>query len=85
MTLLEFPEVVESAARNRAPHRIAEYLESLANQLNSWYHAGTRDPELRILNVPEPLMKARLILARASEVVVHNGLGLLGIAAPERM
>ncbi len=84
-TLLEFPELVELAARSRAPHRVAAYLEGVANALNSWYHAGTRDRELRILGVEEPLQNARLVLARAAEVVLRNGLELLGIEAPEQM
>ncbi len=84
-TLLDFPEVVEAAARSRQPQGLTGYLEGLANQLNSWYHAGTRDPSLRILGVEEPLQAARLVLARASEIVLRNGLTLLGISAPERM
>jgi len=84
-TLLDFPEVVEAAARFREPHRVATYLEELASQINSWYHAGTRDPALRILGVAEPLTRARLVLARAAEVVLRNGLGALGIDAPEQM
>ncbi len=84
-TLVEFPEIVEAAARSRAPHRLTDYLEGVASQLNSWYHAGTRDPSLRVLGVDEPLMKARLVLARGTEIVLRNGLALLGIDAPERM
>ena len=84
-TLLDFPEAVEAAARDRAPHRITTYLEGLANELNSWYHAGTRDPSLRILGVDEHVMKARLVVARAAEIVLRNGLELLGIVAPESM
>jgi arginyl-tRNA synthetase len=84
-TLLDFPETAESAARDREPHRVTGYLENLAGQLNSWYHAGTRDSSLRILGVEESVMKARLVLARGAEIVLKNGLELLGITAPERM
>jgi len=84
-TLLDFPETVEGAARHREPHRMTAYLEELANHLNSWYHAGTRDPELRVLGVEEHITKARLVLIRAAEVVLRNGLALLGIDAPEQM
>jgi arginyl-tRNA synthetase len=84
-SLLDFPEVVDGAARNREPHRMTAYLEELANHLNSWYHAGTRDPELRVLGVEEQVTKARLVLIRAAEVVLRNGLALLGIDAPEQM
>ncbi len=84
-TLLDFPEIVESAARFREPHRVAAHLEELANQLNSWYHAGTRETSLRILGQEEHVTTARLVLARAAETVLRNGLELLGIEAPEQM
>ncbi len=84
-TLLDFPELVEEAARAREPQRLTSYLETLANQLNSWYHAGTRDPSRRILGDEAVVQGARLVLARASEIVLRNGLELLGIAAPEQM
>ena len=84
-TLLDFPEVVSGAAEARAPHRVTAYLEGLANQFNSWYHAGTRDASLRVLGVEDRVSKARLVLARAAEIVLRNGLELLGIEAPERM
>jgi arginyl-tRNA synthetase len=38
-----------------------------------------------VLNEPEPIMRARLVLARATQIVLRNGLALLGIGAPERM
>ena len=84
-TLLDFPEIVEGAARHREPHRVTSYLEELANHLNSWYHAGTRDPKLRVLGVEEHVTKARLVLIRVAGIVLRSGLGLLGIDAPERM
>ncbi|UCC82719.1 MAG: arginine--tRNA ligase [Gemmatimonadota bacterium] len=84
-TLLDFPEVVEAAAQNREPHRVVAYLEELANQLNSWYHAGTRDESLRVLGQEPSVTAARLTLARAAEIVLRNGLEILGIEAPEQM
>ncbi len=84
-TLLDFPELVDEAARAREPQRVTTFLEALANQLNSWYHAGTRDPSLRILDDEATVQKARLVLARASEIVLRNGLELLGISAPDQM
>lgn len=84
-TLLDFPDVVELAARLREPHRLATHLEELANRLNSWYHAGTRDPSLRVLSPQEDVRAARLVLVRAAETVLRNGLELLGIEAPEQM
>ncbi len=84
-TLNDFPELVEAAARFREPHRVSAYLEELANQVNSWYHAGTRDASLRVLTSDESVTRARLVVARAVEIVLRNGLGLLGIEAPEQM
>lgn len=84
-TLLGFPEVVEAAARSREPHRMTAYLEGLANELNSWYHAGTRDASLRVLGQEDAVTNARLVVVRASEIVLRNGLELLGIEAPDSM
>jgi arginyl-tRNA synthetase len=84
-TLVDFPEVVDAAARNRAPHQVTAHLEELANQLNSWYHEGTRDPSMRVLGQEDHVTSARLVLARAAEIVLRNGLAVLGIEAPEQM
>ena len=83
--LLRFPEVVEAAAEQHAPHAVTEYLEEVSGAVNSWYHAGNRDPQLRVVGVPEELSRARLVLARAIQIVLRNGLAVLGIDAPERM
>lgn len=84
-TMLDFPETLEGAARAREPHRLTNYLEGLANQVNSWYHAGNRDRSLRVLGAGEGLERARLVLSRGTEIVLRNGLEALGIEAPERM
>ncbi|MEW5926909.1 MAG: arginine--tRNA ligase [Gemmatimonadota bacterium] len=83
--LLRFPETLEAAAEGHAPHAVTEFLEEVAGAVNSWYHAGNRDPQLRVVGVPEELSRARLVLARAIQVVLRNGLAVLGIGAPERM
>ena len=85
--LARFPETVERAAEARAPHMICEYLDGTAGEVNSWYHAGnpSRNPRLAVL-VPEPeLRAARLVLTRAAQIVLRNGLRLLGLNAPDRM
>ncbi len=83
--LAEFPRVVASAAELRAPHRVARYLEDLASTFNKWY--DTR--ECRMLPQGDepagPLNTARLLLTVAARTVLANGLGMLGVAAPERM
>jgi arginyl-tRNA synthetase len=79
----EFPRIVASAAELREPHRIARYLEELAGTYHRFYDA------CRVLPMgDEPvtdLAVARLWLVEATRVVIANGLGLLGVSAPERM
>jgi arginyl-tRNA synthetase len=77
--LLDYPALVAGAAAVLEPHRVANYLHDLAGKVHLWYHTA------HVLNEPEPLMHARLALARASQIVLRNGLTLLGITAPERM
>ena len=78
-SLLDFPHLVSDAADALEPHRIANYLHELAGKVHLWYHKA------HVLNEPEEITKARLVLARASQIVLRNGLSLLGITAPERM
>lgn len=77
--LAVFPEVVTRAARLREPHRVTDYLEDLARAAHGWYH------KCRVLGEPPDTEAARLALARATRVVLANGLGLLGLSAPDRM
>jgi arginyl-tRNA synthetase len=79
--LIVFPEVVEKAARERAPHRVTVYLRELATAVHAWYH------HTRAVGAPEgdATERARLLLARAARIVLANGLNLLGISAPDRM
>ena len=83
----QFPELVWRAAQLRAPHLICDYLEQTAGAVNSWYHAGnpSRNPELAVLVEDPDLRSARLALARAIQIVLRNGLSILGILAPKRM
>ncbi len=85
--LVQFPDLVRNAARLRAPHLICDYLEQTAGAVNSWYHAGnpSRNPELAVLAEDPNLRNARLALARSVQIVLRNGLTVLGIAAPEQM
>jgi arginyl-tRNA synthetase len=85
--LVQYPEVVARAADARSPHMVCDYLEDTAGLVNSWYHAGnpSRNPELAVLAADPSLRSARLCLARAVQVVLRNGLELLGLKAPEQM
>ncbi|HET9453297.1 MAG TPA: arginine--tRNA ligase [Gemmatimonadaceae bacterium] len=77
--LLDFPALVQGAAESLEPHRVANYLHDLAGKTHGWYHKA------HVLNEPEEITTARLVLARAAQIVLRNGLSLLGITAPERM
>jgi arginyl-tRNA synthetase len=77
--LLDYPATVAGAAGALEPHRIAAYLSDTASLVHAWYHKH------HVLNEPEPVMRARLLLARAAQVVLRNALDLLGITAPDRM
>ncbi len=83
--LADFPAVVASAAELREPHRIARYLEDTASAFNKWYDTK----ECRMLPHGDedviPANLARLVLVHATRTVLANGLGLLGVSAPERM
>jgi arginyl-tRNA synthetase len=77
--LSEYPEIVENAATELAPHVIANYLKELASDLHSYYN------EYKFLIDDEAVKLARLSLISATQQVLKNGLDLLGVAAKERM
>lgn len=79
-TLFRFPEVVRSAAESLSPHKVVYYLQELAAEFHFYYN------KTRILE-PENAgaASARIYLARCVQVVIENGLGLLGIKAPRSM
>jgi len=77
--LMRFPEVVQAAAQHRAPQLVATYLRELAASFHAFYNAQP------ILGAEEELRHARLGLAAATRQVLANGLGLLGVSAPESM
>lgn len=80
--LARFPEVLISAANQRAPHLVANYLRDLAANLHSLYDSP---PRLEILCADPALRNARLVLLEATKQVLQSGLSLLGVSAPERM
>jgi arginyl-tRNA synthetase len=77
--LAEFPQTVETAALELAPHTIAYYLKDLAGDLHSYYNAQ------QFLVEDEAVKLARLALVYATRFVLQNGLQLLGVSAPEKM
>jgi arginyl-tRNA synthetase len=81
--LADYPRVVRQAAELREPHRVARYLEDLAGSYHRWYDACRVSPigDEEITD----LHRTRLWLNDATGQVLRNGLGLLGVNAPERM
>jgi arginyl-tRNA synthetase len=84
LALAEFPQVVTTAAELREPHRVARYLEEkVAKAAQRFWD------ECQVLPKGDeevaPTTAPRLLLWRATRVVLENGLGLLGVSAPERM
>jgi arginyl-tRNA synthetase len=77
--LLEFPNVIEKAKDNLEPQTIATYLQSLAGMFHKYY------AKERFVTDDKVKTSARLILVKALQIVLANGLSLLGIQAPERM
>jgi arginyl-tRNA synthetase len=81
--LASFPRIVHQAATLREPHRVARYLEELAGAYHKWYDSCRVAPQG---DAPvTPLHRTRLWLNDATGQVLANGLGLLGVTAPERM
>ena len=82
-TIGEFPRILATAAELREPHRVARYLEELAGT----YHRFNESCRVLPRGDEEagPLTTARLALCAAARQVFANGLGILGIEAPERM
>ncbi len=81
--LADYPRVVARAAELREPHRVARYLEDTAAAFHKFYDVAHVLPKGD--EEPSDLHRARLMLVAATRQVIANGLGLLGVNAPERM
>ena len=77
--LNDFPNIVAKAAATYKPHHLAQYLISLSQAFNEFYH------KCPVISEQIQVMKARLLLVDCVRQVIENGLGLLGISAPEEM
>jgi arginyl-tRNA synthetase len=77
--LIDYPQVIENAALELAPHLIAFYLKELAADFHSYYNAS------RFLVEDEAIKLARLALIAAVAQTMRNGLAILGVSAPEKM
>ena len=83
--MAEFPSLLEDISRKLEPHRLTYYLADLASLFHKYFNLGTKEPDKRIVGDDAHRSRARLFLAEAVRIVLHNGLELLGIQAPERM
>ncbi|MDJ0916182.1 MAG: arginine--tRNA ligase [Woeseiaceae bacterium] len=77
--LSRYAEILETAARNRAPQTLVHYLRDLANDFHTLYNAH------QFILDDAPLRDARLLLCNATKTVIANGLDILGVSAPDRM
>jgi len=77
--LSKYPELVEAAALKHEPHQIAHYLRDLANAFHTYYNAH------QFIVDDDKIRHARLCLINATRQVLANGLGLLGVSAPDSM
>jgi arginyl-tRNA synthetase len=83
--MAEFPSLVEDMCAKLEPHRLPYYLADLASLFHKYFNMGTKNPRDRIIASDRELSRARLFLAEGLRIVLENGLGLLGITAPEKM
>jgi arginyl-tRNA synthetase len=77
--LLQYPMVFEGAVVSSEPHRITYYLQELAGLFHSYYN------KYRVISDDKILTNARLCLCKAVQIVLEEGLRILGVSAPERM
>jgi arginyl-tRNA synthetase len=85
-TMADWPRILEAAARNREPHKIAFYLHDLASTFHAHWNKGKELPQLRFIRPDNiALSRARLALVTSVGSVLRAGLGLLGVEAPEEM
>ncbi|MBS0563992.1 MAG: arginine--tRNA ligase [Proteobacteria bacterium] len=84
--IAEWPRLIEIAARGQEPHRIAFYLYELASDFHSLWNRGNDDTSLRFIQEGRvATSQAKIALARATGVVISNGLAILGVTPAEEM
>ena len=83
--LLDFPDTVVRSSDACEPHTIGHYLLQLAADFSRWYTAGNGDASLRVLCDDTATRRARRALVAAVQATLRDGLGMLGIAAPDQM
>lgn len=79
LRLEQWPDVLAAAARNRAPHTLSHWLRELAHEFHSYYNSH------KMLVEDAGERNARLVLSEAVRRIIADGLGLLGVNAPDSM
>ena len=78
--LADYPGMIESAAAERAPHKVAAYIQKMATAIHSFY------TNCRIIDRDDiATTSSRLALAKASKIAICNALAILGVSSPEKM
>ena len=83
--IAEWPRLVEIAARNNEPHRVAFFLYDLASDFHALWNRGNDEGQLRFLQDDPATSVAKIALARATSVVICAGLAILGVTPVEEM
>ena len=79
MSLIQYPNVVKEAAEKRIPHRISQYVLSLASTLHGYYN------DEKILTDDQDEMNEKLTILNAVKIVLKDSLSLLGVSVKEEM
>jgi arginyl-tRNA synthetase len=83
--IAEWPRLVEIAARNNEPHRVAFYLYELASEFHALWNRGNDEQQLRFIQEDIATSQAKIALAKATSVVICAGLAILGVTPVEEM
>jgi arginyl-tRNA synthetase len=83
--LADFPSLLEDICRTSEVHRLTYFLTDLSARFHKYFNLGLKNPQNRVITGDHSLSQARLFLLDAIRIVIHNGLELLGVQAPERM
>jgi arginyl-tRNA synthetase len=83
LLVAEFPEVVARSAKSREPHQLAYFLMDACRAFHGYY--SRNKATARVIGDDKVTTQSRLALVAALQLVLRNGLALLGVSAPERM
>ncbi|MBI4126179.1 MAG: arginine--tRNA ligase [Deltaproteobacteria bacterium] len=83
--LLRYPKVIDQCATDLEPHHLAFFLLELTKTFQVYYSKGRADERYRVLGSPPKRLQAKLYLLKNISIVLHHGLSLLGLSAPEEM